>query len=171
MILKSLALLTLTAIVSSTAHSQTPTEVRIDPQQPTVYFAAERLVGDKLWLRLHNNSHWAISFLTEHPAEITIPFRLADGREVKALIDGGKVWPEYEIVNLWNGGYAEYSCVISESWLAPGTSALMAVQAERLKPMAEFYLRFSYEWQGNRNEPEHRVRFSYRPEIKIPGAN
>ena len=161
----------LTTIVSIAAQSQTANDVRIDPKKPSVYFTPERLDGDKLWLRLHNNSRWAISFWTEKPAEITIPFRLADGREVKTLVDGAEVSPEYVIENPVIGGYAEYSCVISETWLAPGNSALMAVPVEKLKPLAEFYLTFRYEWAGNGNEPEHRARFSYRPETKVPSGN
>ena len=109
MIAKSRALLMLLAIISL-AHSQTPNEVRIDPQQPTVYFTPARLAGDKLWLRLHNNSRWAISFHTENPVE-------------------------------------------------------------RLKPIAYFYVCFRYEWGGDRDEPEHRVRFEYYPETKVPGDN
>src|SRR6266550_8224904 len=106
MIAKMLIALMLTSIMSITARSQTADEVRIDPKQPSVYFTPERLESDKLWLRLHNNSRWAISFLTERPAEITVPFRLADGREVKTLIDGSEVSPRYEIVNVMNGGYS-----------------------------------------------------------------
>lgn len=171
MILKSLALLTLIAIVSFNAHSQTPTEVRIDPQQPTVYFTAERLVGEKLILRLHNNSRWAISFRTEHPAEITIPFRLADGREVKSLIDGAEVSPEYVVDNPMSGGDSAYWCSTFETWLAPGASALMSVAAEKLRPIADYSVKFRYEWAGTTNEPEHRVKFRYLPEIKVPAGN
>ena len=85
--------------IISLAHSQTPNEVRINPRQATVYFTPERLAGDQLWLRLHNNSRWAISFRTEQPVEITVPFRLADGREVKSLIEGAEISPQYVIDN------------------------------------------------------------------------
>jgi hypothetical protein len=171
MVAKALALVILTSFVSFTAYSQTPSEVHIDPQQPTVYFTPERLVGEMLWLRLHNNSRWAISFRIQNQTNITIPFRLADGREVNTLIDGAEVSPEYDIGNPVSGWYAAYWCATSEAWLAPGTSALMSAPAEKLKPLAEFYMKFRYEWAGNRNEPELRARFSYRPETKVPGSN
>jgi hypothetical protein len=171
MIARVLVGLTLMFMVSAAVHSQTPAEVRIDPQRPTVYFTAERLAGEKLWLRLHNNCRWAISFRTERPAEITIPFRLADGREVKTLVDGAEVSPEYAIENPMTGGDAAYWCTTSETWLAPGASALMSVPAARLKPLAAFYVTFRYEWAGNGSEPEHRARFSYRPETKVPSGN
>ena len=170
MIAKSRALLMLLAIISL-AHSQTPNEVRIDPQQPTVYFTPERLAGDKLWLRLHNNSRWAISFHTENPVEITVPFRLADGREVNALIEGAEISPRYVIENPVIGGSSAYSCLSFEQWLTPGTSVLISVPVERLKPIAYFYVCFRYEWGGDRDEPEHRVRFKYYPETKVPGDN
>ncbi|HEX3143768.1 MAG TPA: hypothetical protein VHQ64_07340 [Pyrinomonadaceae bacterium] len=170
MIAKSRALLMLLAIIGL-AHSQTPNEVRINPQQPTVYLTPERLTGDKLWLRLHNNSRWAISFRTEQPVEITVPFRLADGREVKALIEGAEISPKYVIDNPMIGGSSVNSCSSFEQWLTPGTSALMPVPVERLKPLAYFYVNFRYEWGGDGHEPEHRVRFEYYPETKVPGNN
>ena len=171
MIVKSLVLLTLTVIVSFTAYSQTPTEVRIDPQQPTVYFTTERLVGEKLFLRLHNNSRWAINFRAELPVEITIPYRLADGREVKTLIEGAEVSPRYEIENPVTGWYGEYSCVAYKLWLTPGNSVLMSVPVEKLKPLAWFWVKFTYEWEGEGEQPEHRVRFRYYPETKVAPAN
>jgi hypothetical protein len=170
MIVKWLALLTLTIIVSFTAHSQTPTEVRLDPQQPTIYFTAERLVGNNLWLRLHNNSRWAIDFYAERPVEINIPYRLADGSEVKSLVEGAELSPQYDIENP-NGGYAVYSCVKYKLWLTPGTSVLMSVPVEKLKPLAYFWVKFTYEWEGEGEQPEHRVRFRYYPETKVPVAN
>lgn len=168
MIAKILIAFMLTSIISITAYSQT-NDVRIDPQQPTVYFTAERLDGDKLWLRLHNNSRWAISFLTERPVEITVPFRLADGREVKTLIDGAEVSPAYLIQNPTTGGYGEFlSCVHFELWLSPGSSALMSVDFEKLKPLAYLSVKFRYEWSGNLDDLEHRVFFKYYPETKLP---
>ena len=122
-------------------------------------------------LRLHNNSRWAISFRTEQPVEITVPFRLADGREVKALIEGALVSPQYVIDNPMIGGSSAYSCSSFEQWLTPGTSSLMSVPVEKLKPIAYFYVTFRYEWGGDGHEPEHRVRFEYYPETKVPGDN
>jgi len=171
MIAKALRLPILILILSSALYSQTPAEVRIDPNQPTVYFTPEGLDGDKLWLRLHNNSRWAISFRTAWAARITIPYRLADGPVINAMIEGTEVEPEYLIENPIIGGYASYWCASVESWLAPGTSALMSVEVERLKPIADYSVKFRYEWAGKTDEPEHRVKFRYRPEIKLPGGN
>ncbi len=168
MFLKSLVVLALTAIVSVTAHSQTPAEVRINPQQPTIYFTADRLVKEKLWLRLHNNSRWAIRLWNEQPNEITIPLRLPDGHEVKSLIDGAEISPKYVIENPVAGFYQVHSCPTFEAWIAPGNSVLMPVDVERLKPLADFSVRFSYEWEGEGPEPDHRVRFRYYPETKVP---
>jgi hypothetical protein len=170
MIAKALRLPILILILSSTLYSQTPSEVRIEPQQPTVYFTAERLVGDNLWLRLHNNSRWAINFRAERPVEINIPYLLADGSEVKSLVEGAEVSPRYDIENP-NGGSAVYSCVAYELWLTPGNSVLMSVPVEKLKPLAYFWVKFTYEWEGEGEQPEHRVRFRYYPETKVPAAN
>lgn len=171
MSVKALWLLLLMLIITGSARSQTPSEVRIDPQKPTVYFTAERLTGENLWLSLHNNSRWAVSFRTEGAPGNTISFRLPDGREAKTLVDGAEISPRYDIVNLWTGGWSEYSCGETEVWLAPGTSALMSVRVERLKPMAYFYVSINYEWEGELERTEHRVCFRYVPELKVPDSN
>jgi hypothetical protein len=169
MIAKMLIALMLTSIISITARSQTASDVRIDPKQPSVYFTPERVDGDKLWLRLHNNTRWAISFSTNRAAEITVPFRLPDGREVKTMIDGTEVSPEYLIENPTTGGYGGFlGCVHFESWLTPGNSALMSVDLEKLKPLAYLSVKFRYEWSGDRDDLEHRVFFKYYPETKLP---
>ena len=154
MIAKILIALMLTSIIGITAYSQTANDVRIDPKQPSVYFTPERLESDKLWLRLHNNSRWAVSFRTKFPVEITVPFRLADGRVVKTMIDGTEVSPEYLIENPMTGGASDYWCTAVESWLAPGSSVLTAVDLEKLKPISYFLVKFHYEWSDNGPEPE-----------------
>src|SRR5438105_5977803 len=138
MIAKMLIALMLVSITRSTAQSHAANDVRIDPKKESVYFTPDRLDGDKLWLRLHNNSRWAISFRTESPVEITIPFRLADGRIVKTMIEGTEVSPEYLIQNPITGGASNYWCTAVESWLAPGSSVLMSVNPEKLKPVGRF---------------------------------
>jgi hypothetical protein len=169
MIAKLLIALMLTSILGIAANSQTANEVRIDPKQPSLYFTPERIESDKLWLRLHNNSRWAISFRTARPPEITVPFSLADGSVVKTMIDGTEVSPEYLIENPTTGGYGEFlGCVHFESWLTPGNSALMSVDLEKLKPLAYLSVKFRYEWSGNRDDLEHRVFFKYYPETKLP---
>jgi hypothetical protein len=171
MMAKLLALLMVFSIPGIAVYAQTPAEVRINPSQPTVYFTAERLAGENLWLRLHNNSRWAISFEAERPAEISIPYRLADGSEIKSLIEGAEVFPRYEIENPLTGWYREHPCGFSELWLTPGNSALMRVAIEKLRPLAFVYVSINYEWEGDQQRPEHRVKFEFFPETKLPTGN
>jgi hypothetical protein len=146
------------AAISGAAQSS---DVRIDLSKPTVYIAFERLgSSDLVWLRLRNNSHWAISLRTEDRGAMVVPLRLSDGRIVSSLPDGLEVTPEYLIENIMGPNDGGYWCTSSRSWLAPGLSAIFSFHRESLKPFGRYSIRFDYEWEGTDKEPEHRVNFT-----------
>ena len=141
--------------------AQQAIDVRVDSTKPTVYLAFER-VGENgsVWLRLHNNTQWAISLLTKTPGAVLAPLRLISGRTVSALADGSEIAPEYLIENVPDPGYGEYWCTITQSWLAPGQSAIFSFPREHLKFLGRVSVSFKYEWESEGQEPELRVRFN-----------
>jgi len=138
-------------------------EVRLDSSKPSVYLAFDHLEENgSLWLRLRNNSRWAISFRTENPGTIIAPLGLKDGRTVNGLADSIDISPEYFIENitdrvLYKG---HYWCTSTTSWIPPGLSAIFSFPREDLRPVGRIFVSFSYEWEGEVREPEHRVVFS-----------
>ncbi|MDX6382659.1 MAG: hypothetical protein QOK48_232 [Blastocatellia bacterium] len=168
MITRALAIALLLSLAVSSPAQQT-SEVRLDENHPTIYLAFERAGADgNLWLRLHNNTHWAINFRTELPVTTLTPLRLMDGRTVSALIDGSEVSPEYLIENLSGPGYGEYSCTMTQSWIAPGQSVIFGFPREQLKFAGRVSVSFRYEWEGNGAEPNHRVRISETDLLQLP---
>ena len=161
MIVRAAATTLLLGCIALSAAGQQLSDVRIDLNQPSVYLAFERLgPSDLVWLRLRNNSHWAISFRTENQGAILAPLGLSDGHIVNGLADGLEVRPEYVIQNLPPHGDARYWCTSTRSWLAPGLSAIFSFPREDLKPVGRILISFTYEWEGQGREPEHRVNFS-----------
>ena len=67
MIRKGLATILFLAAVPVCCAAQRRGEVRIDSAKPTVYLALERLEENgQIWLRLHNNTRWAINLRTRN---------------------------------------------------------------------------------------------------------
>lgn len=161
MIRKVLATILFFGSLAVSCSAQQASDVLIDSTKPTVYLAFER-VGEngRVWLRLHNNTQWAISLLTETPGAVLDPFRLTNGRTVSALADGSEISPEYLIENVPDPGYGEYWCTITRSWLAPGRSTIFSFPREHLKFVGRVSVSFKYEWESEGQEPEHRVRFN-----------
>lgn len=173
-------------------------DVVLSKGNPTVYITFERAgirepldAGESdegIWLRLHNNTPWSISFCT--PGLYLGPkvesYRLRDGRGALGLREGVEIQVCHGVeqvdfyrsketspgvVNLnesvrvknlpvgYNRGH-----VSSTSWLPPGRSVIFSVPREHLAKRLGVYLSFKYEWEtaendnGN-NEPEHRVYF------------
>ena len=160
MIRELLATILFFGSIAVSGAAQQINNTRLDPVKPTVYLTFEHPGENGLvWLRLRNNSHWAISFRTENQAAIVVPWRLSDGRLVNALADGLPVTPEYVIENVTDHGRAESWCTSAHSWLAPGVSAIFSIPREYMKPVGRLKISFTYEWEGPGKEPEHRVDF------------
>lgn len=148
-----------------------------------------------VWLRLHNNTRWAINFATDslYVGPKIIPTRLCDGRAALGLRTGIEVNARYEVeavsgyesVRTSDGGLIINSPVdapkppvinrsdmFSTSWLPAGGSVIFSVPREHLAKHLAIYIPYNYEWEyGERtfrsNEPQHRVYFraSDLPEI------
>jgi len=165
--------------------------------KPTVYITFERAGTRKpmdagesdqgIWLRLHNNTPWSISFCTPglYLGSRIESYRLRDGRGALGLREGVEIHTchgveqvDYYESERSNGGINVNESVqvkklpvgynrrhvSSTSWLPPGRSVVFSVPREHLAKHLGVYLSFKYEWEtaendsGN-NEPEHRVYY------------
>jgi hypothetical protein len=140
-------------------------DARLDESKPTVYLTLERLGDDgNVWLRLHNNTRWAISFRTRDAyggvSDVT-PLSLGDGRQLKGLVNGLVVLPEYFIEHAPEapGIGGRYWCYSSASWLPSGRAVLFSFPRKELREWERLYLTYTYEWEHDENEPEHKVKF------------
>jgi hypothetical protein len=122
--------------------------------------------GDDIWLRLHNNSRWAILFPTWslYIGKKVSPYRLSDGKSVLGLGDGMEVNAKYQTVED-DGKVVPYGGdSYSLSWLVPGRSVIFSVSRGHLAKSRSIYVYFNYEWEGgqvysNNLSPEHRAMY------------
>lgn len=178
----------------------TKSEVRLSDENPTIYITLERIVkytpGEKstaekeartpgIWLRLHNNTAWAISFSTDnfylYPKVGSL--QSYDGRRYLGLNDGIEVSIRYEVEATRSEGYGaapdgsvslqqinrsipfiKRVDIASISWLPPGRSVLFKVSPNHLTKYLKIFFSFRYQWEpagqsNGINEPEHRVYF------------
>lgn len=173
-------------------------DVKISKDKPTVYLTFERAGERKplfasesnqgVWLRLHNNTRWAINFctLSLYIGPKVASLRLSDGRGVLGLRDGVEVNMCHQVEavksyesgvtpegGMFNGkpvkvqplpvGYGTGD-VFSTSWLPAGGSVIFSVPREHLAKLFAVYIPYNYEWEyGERtfrsDEPQHRVYF------------
>jgi hypothetical protein len=138
-------------------------DVRLDASKPSVYLTFERFGENDIgWLRLHNNTRWAISFRTQdlYVGPNVTPLTLDDGRQVSGLADGFEIAPEYFIERVTDGvtSSGRYWCTASTSWLPSARSVVFSFPRNDLKEWDEIYIKFVYEWENGLN-PEHRVKF------------
>jgi hypothetical protein len=173
-------------------------EASLTHDKPTIYLTFER-EGKRervhanesnrgVWLRLHNNTKWAINFCT---LSLYIPpkvksIRLANSQLILGLNDGVEVGMCHGVEELRSYqkkltrgrdinatespmqrqpqvGY-DTGDVFSSAWLPSGSSVVFSVPREHLSKDLAIFVRFHYEWEyGDRTfgsgEPEHRVYF------------
>lgn len=175
--------------------------VRIDHNKPTVFLefvklgvrkqprgllpgsevvAVESSNIETVWLRVRNNSRWAIKFrahedslaaggaeLTDLPNQGTafVPVKEA---ELELSYGVEPVNAEVPIkANLPRKlPYTRLYSSVSDVWLLPGTSTTFVVEREELRRNLQVFLPFKYAWEvsvKNRGygEPEHRVYFTW----------
>ena len=175
----------------------TKADVVLSSGKPTVYITFER-AGERepvyakesnrgIWLCIHNNTRWSISFCTEslYIGTKTTPLRLSDGRGALGLRDGVEISPCYEVEAVRgyesertrDGGLViekpvqvpplpvgTRGDVFSVSWLPPGRSVIFSVPREHLAKHLAIYVLFNYEWETSERdvgdgEPHHRLYF------------
>jgi hypothetical protein len=174
-------------------NSSTPSSgVRISKDHPAIYITFERRgkainpmdsrlaetgenskskeKGEDYWLRLHNNSRWAILFPTWslYVGKKVSPFRLSDGGSILGLSDSMEVNALYTVVED-DGRVVPYGGdSYSQSWLPPERSVIFSVSREHLSKGRSIYIYFNYEWErgevySNNLSPEHRSMYwNYR---------
>lgn len=144
---------------------------------------------EAVWLKVLNNSRWAINFdaISSYVTPIVDAYKLTNGRWVSGVRNGAEIRARYrvdaEIVWEWidTPGGREYSLVdvkapivnrvsptgiVSRVWLAPGRSAVFIVKREHLAKYLMVYLPYKYEWEADQNdfvsnEPPHRVYYDW----------
>jgi hypothetical protein len=196
LLLALLIMCTLSAVcLPQQVNSPTPDgDIRISKEHPAIYITFERRgkainpmesrmaetgeaskskeKGDDYWLRLHNNSRWAILFPTWslYFGKKVSPYRLPDGKSILGLSDGMEVNTKYQVVED-DGRVVPYGGdSYSQSWLPPGRSVIFSVTRAHLSKGRSIYVYFNYEWESgqvysNNLEPEHRVMYwGYRLE-------
>lgn len=95
----------------------------IDQTKPHVIRPSIGWKNDSVWLRLQNNSHWALKVQTENPGSSLTSLRLANGRT------------------------------------RPGLQIFFSVPRKDFRFASRLSVRFSYEWEADGGEVEHRVHF------------
>ncbi len=163
-------------------------DYRLDKNNPTVYLTFERFgkakddwkqsklgewsdkskieKGNDVWLRLHNNSCWDISFQTDS-LYISKIASLDDPNKPKivfgALEDGAITNIQYRIEEQNRKQVLYGSDMSSLSALASGKSVLFCVFREHLSNSRSIYVDFNYEWEkdnwSNNLAPLHRSFF------------
>ena len=122
--------------------------------------------GRDVWLRLHNNTHWAIQFRTASMYLSSEIWHTPD-HGICALADGAEVGLIYYLEDeegkrtcMGGGG-----CMSSTAWLIPGRSLIFSVPRKALRKSEQICVVFTYEWETYKSFPsysptEHAVRFS-----------
>jgi hypothetical protein len=153
-------------------HATNNLAAKVDDLKPTVYLRVERREKETVWLRVHNNTSWALAVRTFsfyfNRKNVTYRlnghsvFALPSDRDVDSLFYYVEKEPtaskEVKVPRLSHGDSA------SISWIPAGGSILFSVPTEQLDPDLMIYVPFQYEWELSEqlifnNEPDNRVYF------------
>lgn len=117
-----------------------------------------------VWLRLHNNTRWAITFRTNSMYIGRKPelYKRMDGKSVPALGEDMQISIQYGLAEE-NG--TPIPSGIDMAWvslLPPGRSILFSVPRDALNLRRKVYVEFRYEWEDDpsslsQSRVEHRV--------------
>ena len=185
------------------ANLETRKSVHIDEKKPAVYLEFVKLGKrnfpkpcpssssenpcpreteelETVWLRVHNNSRWAIQFrvLSESLSTDNSELKpLPDKRlvitptkksELELVYGVEPVNPEVPVkANLTKAlPYTRIYWSITDVWLPSGESVVFVVRREELRRNLQVFLPFKYEWETSEKnrgygEPEHRVYFTW----------
>jgi len=148
-----------------------PMKARLAESEVTT---SQRPAGDDYYLRLHNNSRWAIRFSTIswYMGNSVSAIRLSNGQSVLGLNDGLEVNAFYSVEES-DGRRVPYGGdTYSQSWLTPGRSVLFSVARAHLAEGRSIFIDYRYEWEdgqeySNNLAPEHRSMYwGYRLETE-----
>jgi hypothetical protein len=153
-------------------NSAPANSAKINDVKPTIYLRFERRDKGKMWLRLYNNTKWAVAVQT-----FTFYFNrqhsttLGNGKSVFALPSDEDIDSLYYYVEKEPAASKEmkvpelfHGDSFSISWIASKGSILFSVPISQLGTGLMIYVPFQYEWELNsqlifNNEPQHRVYF------------
>lgn len=167
-----LLLLTLAATpFSQSGGDESASGGRVRADKPTVYL--EHVCQDKkrVYLRMHNNTVWHISVVTDdlyYPSET--PIRLRNGIGTYAAPNNREVSLQYRVekwalpsehVEVPEVAYPDNGF---SSWIASRDSILFSVPVGYLRKDLQVSVSFNYEWEITKkghtiNDAEHRVSF------------
>lgn len=150
-----------------TAIAQPPgtqNPVLLDPNHPSVYLQydheGERKSdypgegSERLWLRIHNNTRWAISVETHsfYVGPKVAPLRLLSGKGALGIRDGIEISPLYAVEQESEAGFdrlpVNWGDVSAVSWIPSGGTVLMSLPKADLVKGRRVALPFSYEWES-----------------------
>ncbi len=131
--------------------------------------------GKDIWLRLHNNSKWAIFFATDsmYLGKRVSSYQLPDGKSAFGLADGIEVSMQYQLQEQDGRRVSSNSDNSFTSCLPPGRSVLFSVRREYLSNGRMIFVNFNYDWEqgdvySNNLAPVHRSEYySYRLERRV----
>lgn len=167
---KTLMLILLLLCLSTVGYAQhskprrVKTEVRLSRNKPTVYITFERAgkrepleAGESdegIWLRLHNNTRWTITFpafgVPETLGEVGMFYEVEAIRNIETYRDApksGESQRQEQAAQETPVGY-RLGHVSSTVQLPPGDSIVFSVPREHLNKGLALHLSFSYEWQN-----------------------
>ncbi len=133
---------------------------------------------ETVWLRVYNNSRWAIQFgvdensLSNSNTELR---QLSDSRIVITPTENSEFELAYgvELVNYESSIKPDLERAVpyvrfgaTSLWLRSGKSVVFLVKRAELRKNIQIYLPFKYEWETSKKneyygEPEHRVYFTW----------
>ncbi len=160
------------------------TDMLLDTSRPSVYIEHEQFAAPSnatgqapVWLRLHNNTRWAVSIRTEslYVGDNVQPLRLMNGKGVLAIRSGITVSPCYAVEEIPGESSSTTSHSINEepyrrlrlgnactvgstSWIPSGGTIRFHIPSEHLSLGRRISIDFEYEWENARSV-EHRVLF------------
>lgn len=145
----------------------------VDNAKPSIYLSFERLdkiaryngkLEDAVWLRLNNNTGWAVNIGTlgvsyaEHPQYTHL---YLCGRKETAIGNGAQESPLYFLETKDGQRVNIYVHILTAAdvWLASGTSLVFLVPQSELASNKRLNINYSYqwEWQWSTDRPTQKV--------------
>jgi hypothetical protein len=156
-----LILSTLPVLAQPSLPCKNNSDVLLVKDKPSAYITFERVSqrkpknksesGEVIWLKLHNNSAWAIYLNTYslHTDSEYTEIQTCRGK-IESLRQGVDVEPLYIAEHTRTGEKIfalEGFTLTGSTWLASGQTLLFAVPREHLVNEVTVYISFSYEWE------------------------
>ncbi len=157
-----LGLTTAAAAQRTVSHRANP-DVRLSKKQSTFYVTFKGEDNGRVWLRLHNNTKWAITIPTEESYfDDKCVYKMTGGYPVLCMPQGMKAEIRYSIEQ--DGQMLSVkSGTVCTSVLLPGRYVEFSVLRDHVSNKRSVLIPFQYEWEaGNgysgESDPVHWIR-------------